>query len=229
MLYYEKADVRKYNRKNKKGIEEPYFQIRLKKDSQFRKAKPIALIDVAEIEEIAEKLDSTLLNENTVKYNELLEEHNKLKQQLQESKATNESLTSEVEDLKKEKLQLQEDLLKAKTKNEKLIEETNSKVDVANANVIESKENIEQLQKEHKEELSDLNKQLNEEKDNTIKEKDKIEGLLATITKITSEKSSLEKENIFLKNRSFFNRLINKQYTEEEKDVPEIIESEVKE
>ena len=207
MLYYEEVNVREYKRKNKKGTEDPYFQIRLKKDSKFRKAEPIALIDIAELKEIEKNLDSSLIYEKEVKYNELLEEHNKLKQQLQEFKATNESLTSEVEDLKKEKLQLQENLLKADVKNEDII----------------------QLQKEHKEELSVLNKQLNEVKDNTIKEKDKVEGLLATITKLTTENSSLENENIFLKNRSLFNRLINKQYTQEEKDVPEVIESEVKE
>ena len=60
-------------------------------------------------------------------------------------------------------------------------------------------------------------------------EKEDSKGLLATITKLTTEKAEVEKENIFLKNRSLFNRLINKQYTKEDVEaLPEEVNAEAK-
>ena len=70
-----------------------------------------------------------------------------------------------------------------------------------------------------------LNKLGLKEKDKLVKEKETSKGLLASITKLTNEKKELEKENIFLKARGLFNRILNKQYKKE--DVPEIVEAEV--
>jgi len=60
-------------------------------------------------------------------------------------------------------------------------------------------------------------------------EKEESKRLLATITKLTSEKNEVEKENIFLKNRSLLNRILNKQYTKEDVEaIPEEVKSEAK-
>ena len=76
---------------------------------------------------------------------------------------------------------------------------------------------------------SDVNK-LKEEKTqlqkDLLKEKETSKGLLATITKLTNEKTEIEKENIFLKSRNWFSRLVNKQY--KKTDLPEIVEAEAK-
>lgn len=172
-MYYEIAEVKKYVSVNKKdGTERTKFQINLLKDSKFREPKEIALVDVAEIKEVASSLDVNNFNELEVKYNDVTEELTSVKQELQEAKATIESLTSEVEELKEEKVQLQQDLLTEKEKYESLVERTNSKLEEANVNVIEAKDKIEQLQKEHKEEIgfkdseiAELNYKLNNEKD----------------------------------------------------------------
>jgi len=164
-MYYELAKIRQY--KDNKG--QPYFQIRVKKGSKLtdekEKVKPIALVNVSEIKEIAESSNINKLNELQANYKETSEELVEVKQQLQESKATVESLTSELKKLKEEKVQLQEDLLTEKDKHKELIE-------AANNNVTEAKDKVITLQKEHKEELSvkeseiaELNYKLNNEKD----------------------------------------------------------------
>lgn len=164
-MYYELAKIRQY--KDNKG--QPYFQIRVKKGSKLtdekEKVKPIALVNVSEIKEIAESSNINKLNELQTNYKETSEELVEVKQQLQESKATVESLTSELKKLKEEKVQLQEDLLTEKDKHKELIE-------AANNNVTEAKDKVITLQKEHKEELSvkeseiaELNYKLNNEKD----------------------------------------------------------------
>lgn len=142
-MYYELAKIRQYT--NNKG--QPYFQVRLKKDSKLtdetKKVKPIALVDVDEIKEIVNSSNVEKYKELQANYNNTSEELVELKQQLQESKATIESLTSEVNNLKEEKIQLQEDLLNVEDKSEEII----------------------QLQKDHKEEVAELNFKLNNEKD----------------------------------------------------------------
>lgn len=164
-MYYEIANIRQYA--NNKGL--PYFQIRLKKGSKLtdknEKVKPIALVDVNDIKEIAESSNIKKFNELKANYKDSSEELVELKQQLQEYKGTVEGLTSEVEKLKAEKVQLQEDLLTEKDKHEELIE-------AANNNVVEAKDKIVKLQKEHKEEIAfkdseiaELNYKLNNEKD----------------------------------------------------------------
>ena len=163
-MYYELAKIRQY--KDNKG--QPYFQIRVKKGSKLtdekEKVKPIALVNVSEIKEIAESSNINKLNELQANYKETSEELVEVKQ-LQESKATVESLTSELKKLKEEKVQLQEDLITEKDKHKELIE-------AANNNVTEAKDKVITLQKEHKEELSvkeseiaELNYKLNNEKD----------------------------------------------------------------
>ena len=180
-MYFEEAKVKEYYRKNKEGVKTPYYQINLSKKSKFSEVKPIALIDVAELEELASFLDSHKIEETEAKVNELSEEVNELKQQLQEEKATVESLSSEVKSLKEEKADLQEKLLTAKTNYEDKAEE------------------------------------LTEEKETS-------KGLLAKIVTLTNENKELEKENIFLKSRGLFNRILNKQYSKGT-DVPEIVEA----
>ena len=84
----------------------------------------------------------------------------------------------------------------------------------------ELKLQLEQEVKEYKtEEKTQLQKDL-------LKEKETSKGLLATITKLTNEKTEIEKENIFLKSRNWFSRLVNKQY--KKTDLPEIVEAEAK-
>lgn len=179
-MYFEEAKVKEYYRKNKEGVKTPYYQINLSKKSKFSEVKPIALIDVAELEELTSFLDSNKIEETNVKLNELSEEVNELKQQIQEEKATVKRLSSEVKSLKEDKTDLQEKLLTAKNNYEDKAEE------------------------------------LTEEKETSKR-------LLAKIVEL----NELKVENTFLKNRNWFNRLINKQYSKEE-DVPEIVEAEAK-
>ena len=115
---------------------------------------------------------------------------------IEEIQETNKKLTSEKE-------KLEDDLQQVK----KELEETESKSDVI-------KEKYFKLQNEKEELASEL-----------ISEKETSKKLLASITNLTNEKKEIEKENIFLKSRSFFSRLINKQYVKEE-SVPEIVEAE---
>lgn len=97
----------------------------------------------------------------------------------------------------------------------------------------ELKLQLEQEVKEYKttsESLASDVYKLKEEKtqlqEDLLKEKETSKRLLATITKLTNEKTEIEKENIFLKNRNWFNRLVNKQY--KKTDLPEIVEAEAK-
>lgn len=147
-MYFEEAIVKTYYRTyNKKKV--PFNQLNLGTDSKFNpdpeKPEEVAVVRLYEFKELLAKVDGTALKEMEAKFNELQEEHLQLKQELQEEKATSETLTSDVEKLKEEKLQLQEDLLKTEDKNEEII----------------------QLQQEHKEELAELNFQLSNEKDLT--------------------------------------------------------------
>lgn len=180
-MYYEKAEVKQYHRKNKEGVKYPYYQINLPKKSKFTEVKPIALIDIAEVKKLVAFLEANPIEEKEAKINELEAEKVEFKEQLQEYKATVESLSSEVNELKEDKIQLQEELLT------------------------------------YKEHYEDKLEELTEEKETS-------KNLLASITKLNNEKAEVEKENVFLKNRSFFNRIINKQYPKEN-DVPEIVEA----
>lgn len=195
-MYYELANIRQY----KDSKQRPFFQIRVKKDSKLtdikEKVKPIALVDVDEIKEIAKSSNIKNFNELQANFNSTSEELVELKQQLQELKATNESLTSEVEKLKAEKVQLQEDLLTEKNNYKDLVERTNSKVDVANANVIEAKEKIITLQEEQKAEVKELNTKL-EAADK------KIEKLLILI-------NNKDNDIVYLAKRGLGSRIRNK-------------------
>ena len=182
-MYYELAKIRQYT--DSKG--QPYFQVRIKKGSKLtdekEKVKSIALVDVAEIKEIAESSNIEKFNELKANYNNTSEELVELKQQLQELKATNESLTSDVKKLKEEKVQLQEDLLTEKDKHKELIE-------AANNNIVEAKDKIVKLQKEHKEEISDKDLEIAELNYKLNNEKDLVKELLLVRT-------DLLKRNIF--------------------------------
>ena len=188
-MYYEEANVRKY--KDSKG--RPYYQIRLKKDSKLtdenKKVKPIGLIDIADIKEIAENSDIKKFNELKAKFNTTSEELVEVKQELQEAKATVESLTSELEKLKEEKLQLQEDLITEKNKHKELIE-------AANNNVVEAKDKVIRLQEEQKAEVKELNSKL-EEANN------KIEKLLIII-------NHKDNDIVYLAKRGLGSRIRNK-------------------
>lgn len=164
-MYYEEAEVKRYFRKNKKGEKNPYCQIGIKQKSKFNVPMKIALVDIEELKKINESSDINKFNELQANYNKTSEELTELKQELQQYKATVESLTSDVKSLKEEKLQLQEDLLTEKNKHEEIIE-------AANNNIVEAKDKIVKIQKEHKEEISvkdseiaELNLKLNNEKD----------------------------------------------------------------
>ena len=188
-MYFEKAIVKTYNRNyNNKKV--PYNQLHLGKaeDSEFNKnpeePDEVAVIKILDFEDLVEKAKPTELNELKSKYIELQDENFQLKQQVGELEGTAKSLASDVNELTKEKLQLQEELIKVSNN------------------------------------LTDKAEELTEEKETS-------KGLLATITKVTNEKAEVEKENIFLKNRSLVSRILNKQYTKET-DVPEIVEAEAK-
>ena len=180
-MYYEKAEVKQYHRKNKEGVKKPYYQINLPIKSKFTEVKPIALIDIAEVKKLVAFLEANPIEEKEAKINELESEIVEYKQQLQEYKATVGTLSSEVEELKEDKIQLQEQLLTYKD--------------------------------HYKDKLEEL-----------TEEKETSKGLLASITKLTNQKTEVEKENVFLKGRSFLGRLFNKQYVKEN-DVPEIVEA----
>ena len=188
-MYYELAKIRQYT--DSKG--QPYFQIRVKKGSKLtdekEKVKPIALVDVDKIKEMAESSNIKNFNELQANFNATSEELTELKQQLQEAKATVESLTSEVKKLKEEKVQLQEDLLTEKDKHEELIE-------AANNNVTEAKDKIINLQEEQKAEVKELNTKL--EAANT-----KIEKLLLVI-------NNKDNDIVYLAKRGLGSRIRNK-------------------
>lgn len=203
-MYYELAEVKKYVSVNKKdGTERIKFQINLKKDSKFREPKEIALVDVADIEEIVKTLDVANVNEleATVKQHEeeTIELNKQLlqyKEQLQELEDTAKSLASDVHKLTEEKIELQQELIKLEDKNEEII----------------------QLQKEHKEEIgfkdseiAELNYKLNNEKDYS--------------------KSLLVARSDLL-NRNIFKRIANiepesSKYVAELKKLPEKVEANV--
>ena len=189
-MYYELAKIRQY--KDNKG--QPYFQIRVKKGSKLteedKKVKPIALVNVDEIKEIAESSNIKKFNELQANYKGTSEELVELKQQLQEEKATVESLTSELEKLKEEKVQLQEDLLTEKDKHKELIE-------AANNNVVEAKDKVITLQKQHKEELSVKDSEIAELNVKLNNEKDYSKALLVALTDVYK--------------RNMFNRIRNKE------------------
>ena len=119
----EEAKVKEYHRKNKEGVKKPYYQINLSKKSKFSEVKPIALIDVAEIEKISQFMEANPIEEKEAKINELEEEVDSLKKQLQELKASNEKLTSKNDGLK-------EDLILTKTKLEYKSEELSKEKDL---------------------------------------------------------------------------------------------------
>ena len=182
-MYFEKAEVKEYFRKNSKGNKIAYYQIRLKKDSKFNGVKTIALVDISELEKIVEVNDNDNFIELEAKYNNVIEENLLLKQELNHLKHTYENVLSEVNVLKEENIN-------EKEKYSNLISETNSKIEEANDNIFEAKEKIEELQKEHKKELIELNSKLNNEKDFS-------KALLIAINDLNK--------------RSFFNRLFNKE------------------
>ena len=173
-MYYEEAEVKKYTTKNKKtGKERINFQINLTKESKFREPKKIGLIDLSEIEEIANNLDFDKLNS---------------------IKDTLEETSEEIVDLKKQINQLKEDKLELQEKVLEVEEERDS--------------NAKEL----------------------LSEKETSKGLLATLTKISNEKAEVEKENIFLIKRNWFNRLINTKYNKDDsKILPDDLEAKLSE
>ena len=135
-----------------------------------------------------------------------------------EDLANNNGLTK-LNELEAKYNELQEENIQLKQQ----IEELNSTAKSLASDVNElTKEKI-QLQ----EELLIVNDKLTDKAEEVTEEKNNSITLLASITKLTNEKAEVEKENIFLKSRSLFNRIINKQYNKET-DVPEIVEAEAK-
>lgn len=164
IMYYELANIREY--KDSKG--KPYYTIRLKKESKFKKPQLIALTDVTEIKTLINNSDVKNYIELEAENKRLQEELLKVTDQLKEYNVGYELISSENADIIEEKLQLQEDLLAVNVKHEDLITETNIKIETANTNVAEAKDKIIELQREHKEEIKELNSKLNHEKD-TVK------------------------------------------------------------
>ena len=147
-MYFEEAIVKTYYRTyNEKKV--PFNQLNLGTDSKFNpnpeEPEEVAVVRLHEFKDLLAKVNGTSLKEMEAKFNELQEEKLQLELQLQEEKATVETLTSDVEKLNEDKLQLQEELLKSEDKNEEII----------------------QLQQQHKEELAELNFKLGNEKDLT--------------------------------------------------------------
>lgn len=188
-MYYELANIRQYT--NNKG--QPYFQVRLKKDSKLtdknKKIKPIALVDVDVIKEIDNSSNIEKFNELQADYNNSSEELTELKQQLQEYKATVERLTSENKKLVEEKVKLQKDLLTERKNSKKYIGE-------ANTTLLETKDKVINLQEKQKEEVKKLNTKL-EAANN------KIEKLLIVI-------NNKDNDIVYLAKRGLGSRIRNK-------------------
>lgn len=105
------------------------------------------------------------------------------------------------------------------------IEELNSTAKSLASDVHELKEEKIQLQKD----LINYKKFYEDKVEELTEEKETSKGLLATITKLTTDKAEAEKEIVFLKNRSLVNRILNKQYVKEASNVlPEPVEAEAK-
>ena len=115
--------------------------------------------------------------------------------------------------------QLQEENLQLKEE----IEELTSTAKSLASDVNELKEDKIQLQ----EELLTYKSHYEDKAEDLTTEKEDSKKLLASIVTLTNKNTELEKENIFLKSRGLFNRIINKQYAKEP-DVPEIVEAESK-
>ena len=119
IMYYEEAKVKEYHRKNKEGVKKPYYQINLPIKSKFSEVKPIALVDIAELKKLETFLEDNPIEEKEAKINELEAEVSSLKEQLKE-----------FNQLKEDKVRLQEELLEAKTKLEIKSEELSKEKDL---------------------------------------------------------------------------------------------------
>ena len=180
-MYYEIAKVKTYFRtyKNKKV---PYNQLHLGKaeDSKFnedpKKPDEVAVIKLLELNELVEKAKPTELNELKAKLNELQKEKLQLEEELKKVKATNGTLASDVNELKEEKIQLQEE--KAKLQEDLLTEKDK------NENVIELEKyeaKVEELSKE-----KDLTKSLLLVRSDFLKQ-----GRIKSFLKIEPESSKI--------------------------------------
>ena len=174
-----------------------YKQLHLGTNSKFKKNEKVAVVNKDALEEFKKKYSNP-------DYVDFIEAENK-------------NLESEKDKVLAEKESVEHDLQEEKTK----VENLNSKLAVAKEEIFKLQEEKENLSTK----LTEANDVLLTEKDKLVKEKETSKGLLASITKLTNEKKELEKENIFLKARGLFNRILNKQYKKE--DVPEIVEAEV--
>lgn len=173
-MYYEEANVKEYFRKDSKGNKKPYYQINLKKKSKFNEVKPVAIVDISEMKELIEAINTIDLNQLEANLDGKEREIVNLKQELQQFKEANSKLTSENYDLQQQ--------------------------------------------------LISVNKNYENKLEEIASEKETSKKLLASITNLTSEKAEIEKENIFLKNRNLFNRIINKKYESENNKLPENVE-----
>lgn len=173
-MYYEEANIKEYFRKDSKGNKKPYYQINLKKKSKFNEVKPVAIVDISELKELIDVINSIDFNQLETNLDEKENEIVKLKQDIHKFKEDNVKLTSENYDLQQQ--------------------------------------------------IISINKNYEDKLEEIASEKETTKKLLASITNLTSEKAEVEKENIFLKNRNLFNRIINKKYERENNKLPENIE-----
>lgn len=214
-MYFEEAEVKEYERKSSNKT---YKQIHLGINSNFKKFDKVAIIKINDFEELKNNPKPEDVEGYLRTIEELTSEKEKLQQDLQEQENKYKNLIEE----KDSKIE------KANAKYDKLLEETNSKIEKANANVIEAKDKISEIQQEKENIITDKDNEIKELNSKLNTEKEDSKKLLASIVSLTNKNTELEKENIFLKSRSLFNRLINKQYVKES-DVPEIVEAEAKE
>ena len=212
-MKYEKAKVKEYNRKNSKGEKVPYKQINLGQLSTFPKETNVAIISLDELKELEAKAKPTVIEKLEAEIVTVNDEKKKLQQEILQLKQENKILTNVKDELDVTVDGLKVDLEAEKKKYEKLIFETNSKIDGVNAIVIEASEKLEaknveiaELLKEHKRELEVKNAELLSEKDNVKKiqqeHKIEIDKLQATVTALSVGVSELL-------SRSLFNRIRN--------------------
>lgn len=146
-MYFEEAEVKEYERKNKTK----YKQIHLGTTSKFNKSEKVAVIKIKDLE--------TLLSKPSL-------------EDVKELEATIKELTSEKQNLQHDLQQVENKIKSINEEKSEKIEDANSKIEKANKNVIEAKDKVLEIQKEKEEvidvkdaEIKELNSKLNNEKD----------------------------------------------------------------
>ena len=137
MFSYEVAEVREYFRKSKKEGKKAYNQINLGYNSIFKKGEKVAILKLAELEELEASSNADVIAE----------------------------LEAKVQSLTEENLQLKEDLQQLEQEKENLVEDYNSRIDKYNKEIKVASDKVIAEKDKHEKELTEVYSKLTNEKD----------------------------------------------------------------